>query len=159
MKGNVFEKVASEAPSLLKRMTQNQYVADAVMGYLNLFVGLSTKQGFPIEGVRLSKLMWCPGDVFRALVSYSKVGVASPMFLGAKSDFFRYAASKASFMARALERNATLEPFFLDMVEQLGAWAKQKGCRYEDLEIVNPIITRDRSVVQFGVKRILALVS
>lgn len=158
MKANVFEKIASEKPSLLKQITRNKYVADAVMGYLNVLVGLSAKQGFPIEGVRLSKLVWCQGDVFRALVSYSKIGVASPLFLGAKSDFFRYAASKASFMARALERNATLEPFFADMVDQLDGWARQKGCRFQDIEIVAPIVTKDKSVLQFGVKRVLALV-
>lgn len=158
MKKNVFDAINAEKPSLLKRMTQNKYVADAIMGYLNVFVGLSAKQGYPIDGVRLSRLSWCQGDVFRALLSFSRVAVNKPLFLGAKSDFFRYAASKASFMATALERNPTLEEFFQNMVEQIDSWARQKGCRFEDVEIVDPIVTRDKSVVQFGVKRVLALV-
>lgn len=156
MKSNVHDQLAAEKPSLVQRMAQNRFVADTIMGYLNLFIGLSLQQGFPVDGVRISPLVWCEGDMFRASVTFSRLSTAMPKLLGTQSDFFRYAGAKAAHMAKAIHANPTFEPFFADMVEVIGQWAKQKGCGFGDVEIENPVITRDH-VLTFKVKRVVSL--
>lgn len=152
MSQNVYEQVATEKPNLLERMSQNNLLADAVMGYLNLFIGISLQLGYPVDGVRIAPLVWCQGDIFRALVTFSRISSAMPRLWGTQSDFFRYAAAKANHMARALQMNPGFETFFEDLVGIMDQFARQKGCPFQDVQIVDPIITRDY-VLTFKLRR------
>lgn len=153
MKASVFDKVGAERPSLLHRMAQNKSVADTVMGYLNVFLGMSMEQGYPVDGIRVSSLAWGEKDTFRGRVTLSRLASSMPASpFAPKSDFFRYARAKAAHMARGLELNPRLEKFFEEMVERIESWGLAKGIRYEDVQIVDPIITKDR-VLEFKLMR------
>ena len=156
---NVFERVSGKS-SLLEAMNTNKSVADAVMGYLNLFLGISVERKYPVDGVRIGTLIWSHDDVFRAPITLSHLATSMPSHpLEVKSSFSRYVGRKANFMAETLRLNPTFEKFFEIMVGQIRNWALTKGVRYEDVDIVDPIVTGKDYVLQFKLQRSQCLVT
>ena len=152
MSENVHDQLYQKRPGLVERMVSNPEVAGTVMGYLNLFMGISMSLGYPIEGIRLAPLIWTKGDVFRALVTFSRISVPKAQLFLAPSDFVRYTHAKAQHMARALVMNTSLEEFFSGMIRVLDNWCMNHGIQFEEMIIEDPIVTKDY-VLQFKVKK------
>lgn len=154
MSANVHDQLSGQHSALVRKMTRNSQVTSAVMGFLNVLCGLAVTRGYPVGGLRIGEISVWPGEVWRAKLSWSHVVMTlRPAFLGAKNDFYEYTKAKAVHMAAMVKANPEIERFFEHMVGALDAWCRTKGCMFEDVEIVDPIVTKDCASLQFKVKR------
>lgn len=156
MAQNVFEALSSRS-TLLDKMSRNKSVADSVMGYLNVFMGMSMTEGYPVDGVRIGDIVHVGNNVFNARVTMSRLSSHMPSApfgtsAGFSSGFFRYVKSKANYMARGLALNHGFEKFFESMVTVIDNWAVFRGVRYEDVQVVDPIVTRDH-IIRFSLRK------
>ncbi len=150
---NVHDQIANARPTLVGRMVQNEFVTSTIMGYLNLFTGLAVKFGRPVESVRIGKLQELRGGVFSAPLTFTDAKSPTSAMWTPQSDFERFVNAKAKHMSEALKRNAHLEKWFADLVDVVESFARARGSRYEDIVIIDPIVTRELTTVMFKLVR------
>lgn len=144
MSQNVAQAVEQHAKSLFQKLSENQQVANVLMGFLGRIVLICQQTGKPIQGVEMEGITESAGD-FRFRLSYHTLLISPPSLWTANryDDFKHYVEARSRSLARALEVNVRLVTGFREVLEAMERFCDRKRMPFSELGVKKAFITKD----------------
>jgi hypothetical protein len=139
MSQNVAEALEGRASNLFEKLSENQDLANVVMGFLGRIIMMCHQQGKPIQGVDCSEVTTFDGD-FRFSLTFNDL-LISPMGLWQPTgDLISYAKSRSVHLAKALESNGKLVKTLSRLVEIIERHCESRGKQFKNFQIKKAFI-------------------
>ena len=144
MAQNVAQALEQDAQTLFQKLSENQDLANVLMGFLGRIVLICQQTGKPLQGVEMDGVTESAGD-FRFRLNYHTLLISPPSLWTANryDDFKHYVEARSRNLARALETNVRLVTGFREVIEAIDRFCERKRMPFRELKVKKAFITKD----------------